>query len=51
MFVVALLNDVAGFGVLVSGAISILFLMNGWHEWRKMEKKERDNCVWLEKKV
>lgn len=45
MFVVALLNDVAGFGVLVSGAISILFLMNGWHEWSKMEKKERDNCV------
>lgn len=45
MFIVALLNDVAGFGVLVSGAISILFLMNGWHEWRKMERKERENYV------
>lgn len=41
MFTLALLNDAKGVGVLISGGIALFFFLNWWHEWRKMETKEK----------
>lgn len=45
MFVMAIMNDIAGYGVLVSGVVSLLFFLNWWHEWRKLNEKRKEYNV------
>lgn len=45
MFVVAIMNDVAGYGVLVSGVVALLFFLNWWHEWRKLNERWKEYNV------
>ena len=42
MFVVAIMNDIDGYSVFVSGVVALLFFLNWWHEWRKLNEKWKE---------